>query len=135
MYVDFTPEQKAIRAEFRAYLDKIMTPEVRAATVAVESGDTYRKVIRQMGQDGWLTPGWPESYGGRGLDSLTQKILLEELVLAEAPFPFVTVNTVGPALMRLGTEKQKADILPRIATGELIFAIGYSEPGAGTSPA
>jgi alkylation response protein AidB-like acyl-CoA dehydrogenase len=132
MYVDFTPEQKAIRAEFRAYLDKIMTPEVRAATVAVESGDTYRKVIRQMGQDGWLTPGWPESYGGRGLDSLTQKILLEELVLAEAPFPFVTVNTVGPALMRLGTEKQKADILPRIATGELIFAIGYSEPGAGT---
>jgi alkylation response protein AidB-like acyl-CoA dehydrogenase len=132
MYVDFTPEQKAIRAEFRAYLDKIMTPEVRAATVAVESGDTYRKVIRQMGQDGWLTPGWPESYGGRGLDSLTQKILLEELVLAEAPFPFVTVNTVGPALMRLGTERQKADILPRIATGELIFAIGYSEPGAGT---
>lgn len=132
MYVDFTPEQKAIRAEFRAYLDKIMTPEVRAATVSVESGDTYRQVIRQMGQDGWLTPGWPEAYGGRGLDSLTQKILLEELVLAEAPFPFVTVNTVGPALMRLGTEKQKAEILPRIATGDLIFAIGYSEPSAGT---
>jgi len=132
MYVDFTPEQKAIRAEFRAYLDKIMTPEVRAATVSVESGDTYRQVIRQMGKDGWLTPGWPEAYGGRGLDSLTQKILLEELVLAEAPFPFVTVNTVGPALMRLGTEKQKADILPRIATGDLIFAIGYSEPSAGT---
>lgn len=132
MYVDFTPEQKAIRAEFRAYLDKIMTPEVRAATVSVESGDTYRQVIRQMGKDGWLTPGWPEAYGGRGLDSLTQKILLEELVLAEAPFPFVTVNTVGPALMRLGTEKQKAEILPRIATGDLIFAIGYSEPSAGT---
>jgi 3-oxocholest-4-en-26-oyl-CoA dehydrogenase alpha subunit len=132
MHVDFTPEQKAIRAEFRAYLDKLMTPEVRAATVSVESGETYRQVIRQMGEDGWLTPGWPEAYGGRGLDSLTQKILLEELVLAEAPFPFVTVNTVGPALMRLGTEKQKAEILPRIATGELIFAIGYSEPSAGT---
>ncbi|WP_156839540.1 acyl-CoA dehydrogenase family protein [Novosphingobium aquimarinum] len=132
MHVDFTEDQKAIRAEFRAYLAKLMTPEVRAATVSVESGETYRQVIRQMGEDGWLTPGWPEAYGGRGLDSLTQKILLEELVLAEAPFPFVTVNTVGPALMRLGTEKQKAEILPRIATGELIFAIGYSEPSAGT---
>ena len=132
MYVDFTPEQKALRAEFRAYLGKIMTPEVRAATIGAESGETYRQVIRQMGRDGWLTPGWPEAFGGKGLDSLTQKILLEELVLAEAPFPFVTVNTVGPALMRLGTDKQKADILPRIATGDLIFAIGYSEPGAGT---
>ncbi|WP_347271156.1 acyl-CoA dehydrogenase family protein [Rhizorhabdus histidinilytica] len=132
MRVEFTPEQKALRAEFRAYLDGIMTPEVRAATVDAESGLVYREVIRRMGRDGWLTPGWPVDYGGRGLDPLTQKILLEELVLAEAPFPFVTVNTVGPALMRLGTEKQKREILPRIATGELIFAIGYSEPGAGT---
>jgi alkylation response protein AidB-like acyl-CoA dehydrogenase len=132
MDADFTPEQKALRAEFRAYLDKIMTPEVRAATVNAESGEAYRAVIRQMGRDGWLTPGWPVEYGGRGLDPITQKILLEELVLAEAPFPFVTVNTVGPALMRLGTEQQKADILPLIATGELLFAIGYSEPTAGT---
>lgn len=132
MDADFTPEQKALRAEFRAYLNTIMTPDVRAATVDAESGDAYRAVIRQMGRDGWLTPGWPVAYGGRGLDPITQKILLEELVLAEAPFPFVTVNTVGPALMRLGTEQQKVDILPRIATGELLFAIGYSEPTAGT---
>jgi alkylation response protein AidB-like acyl-CoA dehydrogenase len=132
MHVDFTPEQKALRAEFRAYLDGVMTPEVRAATLNAESGPAYRAVIRQMGRDGWLTPGWPVEYGGKGLDPLTQKILLEELVLADAPFPFVTVNTVGPALMRLGTEQQKQDILPRIASGDLIFAIGYSEPGAGT---
>lgn len=132
MHVDFTPEQKALRAEFRAYLDGLMTPEVRAATLNAESGPAYRAVIRQMGKDGWLTPGWPVEYGGKGLDPLTQKILLEELVLADAPFPFVTVNTVGPALMRLGTEQQKQDILPRIATGDLIFAIGYSEPTAGT---
>jgi alkylation response protein AidB-like acyl-CoA dehydrogenase len=132
MHVDFTPEQKALRAEFRAYLDGIMTPKVRAATLNAESGPAYRGVIRQMGRDGWLTPGWPVEYGGRGLDPLTQKILLEELVLADAPFPFVTVNTVGPALMRLGTDAQKSDILPRIASGDLIFAIGYSEPSAGT---
>lgn len=132
MHVDYTAEQRAIRAEFRAYIDKLMTPDVRTATRGAESGPEYRRVIRQMGADGWLTPGWPKEYGGRGLDAQTQKILLEELVLADAPFPFVTVNTVGPALMRLGTEQQKRDILPRIAAGELIFAIGYTEPGAGT---
>jgi 3-oxocholest-4-en-26-oyl-CoA dehydrogenase alpha subunit len=132
MHVDYTAEQRAIRAEFRAYIDKLMTPDVRTATRGAESGPEYRRVIRQMGADGWLTPGWPKEYGGRGLDAQTQKILLEELVLADAPFPFVTVNTVGPALMRLGTEQQKRDVLPRIAAGELIFAIGYTEPGAGT---
>lgn len=132
MHVDYSSDQKALRAEFRDYLQALMTPEVREATLNAESGPHYRAVIRQMGKDGWLTPGWPVEFGGRGLDPLTQKILLEELVLAEAPFPFVTVNTVGPALMRLGTEQQKKDILPRIASGELLFAIGYSEPGAGT---
>ncbi len=132
MRVDYTPEQRAIRAEFRAYVASLMTPEVRRATHGAEAGPEYRRVIRQMGKDGWLTPGWPKEYGGKGLDAQTQKILLEELVLADAPFPFVTVNTVGPALMRLGTEQQKNEILPRIATGDLIFAIGYTEPSAGT---
>ena len=132
MRIEPSEEQKALRTEFRTYLNGIMTEEVRAATLGAESGTVYRDVIRQMGRDGWLTPGWPVEYGGKGLDPAMQKILLEELVLAEAPFPFVTVNTVGPALMRLGTEQQKRDILPRIATGELIFAIGYTEPSAGS---
>ena len=132
MHVAYTPKQNALRGEFRAYLDRLMKPEVRAETRGAEAGETYRAVIRQMGEDGWLTPAWPQEYGGRDLDPLGQKILLEELVLAEAPFPFVTVNTVGPALMRLGTPEQKDSILPRIAKGQLHFAIGYTEPGAGT---
>ncbi|MDX3886279.1 MAG: acyl-CoA dehydrogenase family protein [Sphingomonas sp.] len=132
MRVEPSAEQRALRREFRSYLAGIMTEEVRAATVGAESGPVYRDVIRRMGADGWLTPGWPMEYGGRGLDPSMQKILLEELVLAEAPFPFVTVNTVGPALMRIGTEAQKREILPRIAAGDLIFAIGYTEPGAGS---
>ena len=121
-----------MRAEFRAYLASLITPEVRAATRSRESGPEFRAVIRRMGTDGWLAPGWPKEYGGRGLDAIAQKIVLEELWLAEAPFPFVTVNTVGPTLIRLGTEQQKRDILPRIARGDLIFAIGYTEPKAGT---
>jgi 3-oxocholest-4-en-26-oyl-CoA dehydrogenase alpha subunit len=130
--LEYTPEQRRLRQEFRAYLAQLMTPERRAATRNRESGAAYRETLRQMGSDGWLTPGWPEAYGGRGLDPLAQKIVLEELWLAEAPFPFVTVNTIGPALIRRGTEAQKRAILPRIAAGELNFAIGYTEPQAGT---
>ncbi|AMN45550.1 acyl-CoA dehydrogenase [Steroidobacter denitrificans] len=133
MYVEYTPEQLDLRREFRAYLAGLMTLEERAQMRrSRESGETYRAVIRRMGQAGWLTPGWPVDYGGRALDPLAQKILLEELWLAEAPFPFVTVNTIGPALIRRGTEQQKRNFLPRIARGEIIFAIGYTEPGAGS---
>jgi alkylation response protein AidB-like acyl-CoA dehydrogenase len=132
MHVAYTEAQQALRQEFRSYLAALMTPEARAATRNRESGPAYRALLRRMGADGWLTPGWPQEYGGRGLDPLAQKIVLEELWLAEAPFPFVTVNTIGPALIRRGTEAQKRDILPRIARGELNFAVGYTEPQAGT---
>jgi 3-oxocholest-4-en-26-oyl-CoA dehydrogenase alpha subunit len=130
--VAYTAEQDELRREFRAYLARLMTPEVRAATRNRESGPEYRAVIRRLGQDGWLTPGWPREYGGRGLEPLAQKIVLEELWLAAAPFPFVTVNTIGPALIRRGSTRQKEQLLPRIASGELNFAIGYTEPAAGT---
>jgi alkylation response protein AidB-like acyl-CoA dehydrogenase len=132
VHVAYTTEQLQLRQEFRAYLNALLTPAVRAATMGGESGPAFRQVVRRMGADGWLTPGWPREYGGRGLDPLAQKILLEELWLAEAPFPFVTVNTIGPALIRRGTAQQKRELLPRIAQGELNFAIGYSEPQAGT---
>ncbi|HUL18092.1 MAG TPA: acyl-CoA dehydrogenase family protein [Steroidobacteraceae bacterium] len=132
MHVEYTPEQQRLRREFRAYLQAFMTPQLRAATRDRESGPEFRAALRRMGADGWLTPGWPREYGGRGLDPLAQKIVLEELWLAEAPFPFVTVNTIGPALIRRGTAEQKRELLPRIARGELNFAIGYSEAQAGT---
>lgn len=132
MQVEYTLEQQRLRQEFRAYLATLMTPQMREATRDRESGTAYREALRRMGRDGWLTPGWPKEYGGRGLDPLAQKIILEELWLAEAPFPFVTVNTIGPALIRRGSADQKRDILPRIASGELNFAIGYTESQAGT---
>ena len=132
MRLEYTPEQRQLRHEFRAYLANLMTPQRREATRSRESGAAYRETLQQMGRDGWLTPGWPREYGGRGLDPLAQKIVMEELWLAEAPFPFVTVNTIGPALIRRGSEAQKREILPRIASGELNFAVGYTEPQAGT---
>ncbi len=132
MYIDLTPEQKALRTTIRNYFERLMTPERRASVRGMEGGSSYRETIRQIGKDGWLGVGWPSEFGGGGRTMVEQLIFLEEQRRAGAPFPFVTVSTVGPALMALGSEEQKAEFLPRILAGECHFSIGYSEPGAGT---
>jgi hypothetical protein len=132
MHIDLTPEQKALRLTLREYFDRLMTPERRIELRGMEGGKTYREMIRQIGKDGWLGVGWPKEYGGGGRTMIEQMIFLEEQRRSGAPFPFVTVSTVGPALMALGSDEQKAEFLPRILAGECHFSIGYSEPGAGT---
>ncbi len=132
MFVDHTDSQKALRTELREYFQRLMTPEIREHTRGNEGGDTYKQVIRQLGKDGWLAVGWPEEYGGQGRTASEQMIFFEEAQLAEVPLPFVTISTVAPALMALGSEEQKLEFLPKIANGECHFAIGYTEPGAGT---
>src|SRR4029450_7568433 len=87
---------------------------------------------RQMGRDGWLGVGWPVEYGGQGRTAVEQLIWFEEARRAGAPIPFVTLNTVGPRLMAAGSEAQKQKFLRAILAGEIHFAIGYSEPNAGT---
>src|ERR1700759_1196218 len=95
-------------------------------------GQAYRQVVRQLGTDGWLALGWPAEHGGRGGTKLDQLIFTDEAAIARVPVPFLTINTVGPTIMRYGTDEQKAFYLPKIAGGELHFSIGYSEPEAGT---
>ena len=99
MHIDLTQDQKTLRATLRQYFERLMTPERCASLRGMEGGATYREVIRQIGQDGWLGVGWPKEYGGGGLTMIEQLIFLEEQRRAGAPFPFVTVSTVGPALM------------------------------------
>ena len=132
MYIDLTPEQKTLRETLRTYFGDLMTPEVKAESLGMEGGEAYRKMIRRIGKDGWLGVGWPKEFGGGGMTMVEQMIFLEEQRRSGAPFPFVTVSTVGPALMDYGTEEQKAEFLPRILAGECHFSIGYSEPNAGT---
>jgi len=132
MHLEYTPEQESLRTELRAYFAQLMTPEVRAKTRTMEGGTAYKDVIRQMGKDGWLGIGWPREYGGQGKTAIEQQIFVEEARRAGAPLPFVTLSTVGPALMSHGSEEHKAKFLPGILAGELHFAIGYSEPEAGT---
>ncbi|MGD9705212.1 MAG: acyl-CoA dehydrogenase family protein [Acidimicrobiia bacterium] len=133
MHLAETPEQQALRTELRAYLGALLTPEVRERLGAPGAGNPeFRRVVRQMGADGWLGLGWPVEYGGRGRPATDQFVFFDEVQRAHAPFPFVTVNTVGPAIMTLGTDAQKDRYLPGILRGELNFAIGYTEPEAGT---
>ena len=132
MHVDHTDSQKALRRELRAYFSELMTPDIREATRGNEGGATYKQVIRQLGKDGWLALGWPKEYGGQGRPSSEQLVFFEEAQLAEVPLPFVTISTVAPCLIALGSDEHKNFFLPKIAAGELHFAIGYTEPGAGT---
>jgi 3-oxocholest-4-en-26-oyl-CoA dehydrogenase alpha subunit len=132
MHVDHTPEQKALRAELRNYFASLVTPELRAQLHGLETSPLHKKLIRQMGRDGWLGVGWPVEYGGQGRTAIEQLIWFEEARRAGAPIPFVTLNTVGPCLMAAGSEAQKQKFLRGILAGEVHFAIGYSEPDAGT---
>ncbi len=85
-----------------------------------------------MGDDGWLGIGWPVEYGGHGRGPIDQMIFVEESHWAGVPLPLLTLNSVGPAIMQLGTDEQKERFLPDILRGEVHFSIGYTEPTAGT---
>jgi alkylation response protein AidB-like acyl-CoA dehydrogenase len=133
MYLQETDEQQALRTELRAYFAELLSPEVRADIgYRGEGGEGWRRIVKQMGTDGWLGIGWPKEFGGQGRPATDQFIFYDEVQRAKAPVPFVTLNTVGPTLMRYGTEEQKATFLPQIVAGEVNFAIGYTEPGSGT---
>ncbi|MGI1848131.1 acyl-CoA dehydrogenase family protein [Rhodococcus sp. SJ] len=132
MFIDLTDEQRALQAELRRYFADLISPEEAAIMRTERNGPTYREVVRRMGKDGWLGVGWPVEFGGRGFGEVEQQIFVNEAVRADVPLPSVTLQTVGPTLQVYGTEEQKRKFLPAILAGEVHFAIGYSEPDAGT---
>jgi len=134
MELDFSPEQKKFRDDLRDYFNKMMTPELftELRGDGEGGGPLFRKAMKDMGRDGLLGVGWPTEFGGQGRTPMDQFIFADEVQSAGFPLPFLTLNTVGPTIMQYGTDAQKAEILPRILAGEIFFAIGYSEPSAGT---
>ncbi|WP_018178284.1 acyl-CoA dehydrogenase family protein [Jongsikchunia kroppenstedtii] len=132
MYIDLTPEQQALKAELREYFAGLVSPDDAKTMLTQRHGSAYRKVIRQMGKDGWLGVGWPKEYGGKGFGQMEQQIFVNEAARADVPLPSVTLQTVGPTLQRYGSQAQKDKFLPAILAGEVHFAIGYTEPDAGT---
>jgi alkylation response protein AidB-like acyl-CoA dehydrogenase len=133
MEIAYTEEQEGLRRRLRDYYTELLTPEVRDELSRSQGvGPTVRRVVRQMGSDGWLGIGWPKEYGGQGRSALEQFIFFDESMRSGAPVPMLTINTVGPTIMQFGTDEQKDFFLPKILRGEIHFCIGYTEPGAGT---
>jgi len=132
-HMELSPSQRDLQQTLREYFATMLTPDVRRQLGGEgDNPELFRELVRQIGKDGWLGLGWPKEYGGGGATPYEQLILFTEVQRASAPFPFVTVNTVGPTLMAFGSEEQKARHLPRILAGEEVWAIGYTEPASGT---
>jgi alkylation response protein AidB-like acyl-CoA dehydrogenase len=112
-----TAEQAHLKAELRDYFASLVEE------IDHDDGNepTYTRCIRRMGHDGWLGLGWPPEYGGQGRDAIDQMIFVEESHWAGVPIPLLTLNSVGPTLMALGTDAQKRELLPKILRGELHF--------------
>ena len=128
MELGLTAEQQELKDELRHYFVRLVD-EVEGS----EGGEpTYTHYIRRMGEDGWLGLGWPVEYGGRARGPIDQMVFVEESHWAGVPLPLLTLNSVGPTLMALGTDEQKQRILPGILLGKVHFSIGYTEPTAGT---
>ena len=128
----FTPEQDAFRAEIREFLTQEM-----ATRSPVEDGwitGFSREFSQKLGARGWIGLTWPKQYGGQEKTYLDRLILTEELLRAGAPVAahWLGDRQVGPALLAYGSDEQRAQILPRVTKGEVVFCIGMSEPGAGS---
>jgi len=132
MQLELTPDQQALREELRTYFRGLLSAEERETLLTERHGELFRAVVRRMGDDGWMGVGWPTEYGGRGFGDIEQQIFANEAARADIPLPSVTLQTVGPTLQAYGTERQKQLFLPRILSGDVHFAIGYTEPEAGT---
>jgi 3-oxo-4-pregnene-20-carboxyl-CoA dehydrogenase beta subunit len=132
MFIDLTAPQTVLRDTLRGYFAGLLTQAERVALLTERHGSVYRDVVRRMGRDGWLGVGWPTVYGGRGFGQVEQQIFVNEAARADIPLPAVTLQTVGPVLQEHGTPWQREFFLPRILAGEVHFAIGYTEPDAGT---
>jgi alkylation response protein AidB-like acyl-CoA dehydrogenase len=133
MRIDYTPEQHQLRKDLRRYFAGLVTPEYRAElSVSEGGGPLYHQVLRRLGEDGWMGIGWPKAYGGQDRTPVEQFIFFDEAMYAGVMVPTLTINAVAPTIMQYGTEEQKKTILPKILRGEMHFAIGYTEPSAGT---
>jgi len=133
MYLDYTPEQYALKAQIRALMQEIMSDEMREELHHQEGGGPlYHAAMERLGAEGWLGFGWPTEYGGQGRPPIEEFIFFDEAHRSGFPIPLLTLCTVGPTIISSGSEEQKSSLLPKILEGKLHFSIGYSEPSAGT---
>jgi len=136
MDFELTPEEKAFQKELHEFLDKECNEHVVAETLSMQGAGPYSKeLLRKMGAQRLLAPRWPVEYGGRGMGAMAEAIKVDEIMSHHAPFPLDGVEIGGNALLISGTEEQKKRFLPRVASGEIDIALGYTEPNAGSDVA
>jgi alkylation response protein AidB-like acyl-CoA dehydrogenase len=129
---ELTSSQQAFRREIREYFSGLVSRDDRAEMLTDRHGAAYHRIIKQMGSDKMMGVGWPTEYGGKGLGGIEQQIFANEAARADVHLPAVTLQTVGPTLQAFGTAEQKEKFLADILSGDVHFAIGYSEADAGT---
>ena len=136
MKISYTAEQQALKEKVSAYMLEIMTPDLLEEKKHPQyfegGGPVFKEKMLKMGREGWLGLGWPEALGGKAIGPLEQHIFTEEVMAAGFAYPFLTVDTIGPMLAQHGSPFIQETVVKRILKGELIIAVGYSEPGAGT---
>ncbi len=132
MQIGLDEDQQSLRKQLREYYARILTPDVVRELEVPGITPTHKRIARQMGADGWLGIGWPKEYGGQGRSPMEQFIFFDESMRAGAPVPMLTINTVGPTIMRFGSDELRERFLPPILRGEIHFCIGYTEPASGT---
>ncbi len=131
----YTAEQEAWRNEVRRFVRKHVTPALRAEMRARGNegdGPLARAFHQKLFDKGWWGVGWPKDFGGLGKSAVEQYIFIDEMNGAGAPSMRLSITSVAPTILRVGTEGQKQRWIPPILRGEMEFAIGYSEPDAGT---
>ncbi len=131
----FTPEEEAFRAELRTFLKTELPPDREEGEEAEgdEGWEFRRQFHKKLAARGWLVPHWPKQYGGNDMGIMEQVVMREEMGYARAPLlDIFGVNMIGPVLMMYGTEEQKKQHLPGIASGEVMWCQGYSEPESGS---
>jgi len=135
MNFDFTSKEKELLKEVQTFITKEINPEIVQETD--EMGDIYggpkgRVIVQKMAAKGWLTPTWPKEYGGIEESEVTSYMIREEMGYMGLPFGFIAAHMAGPTILRFGSDEMKKEWLPRISSGELEFALGYTEPQAGS---
>ena len=139
MDFDFTPEQQAFLAEVEAFLDANEDPEVfdptRENMAQIVDTPARRAFMAKLAERGWLGLTWPKEWGGKDSDGVYEYLLNEALARRGGPQIGKGVGIIGKTLLRHGSDKLKQEFLPKILNAEIEFAVGYSEPGAGSDAA
>lgn len=135
MNFGYTPENEEFRREVRQFIAENVTPELRLELHDRREsgpGPLMGELLYKLGAKGWIGMSWPKEYGGQGADRINQYVFEEEFIREGLPLVMNNILEQAPVIMAVGTEEQKKYFISGLIKGEIHFALGYTEPSAGT---